>query len=195
MSVDHSSYRHIFVTGAAIEVWYAAGVEVCAAGVQATVTINTTRLIPFIATGANRKIDRLGSAVAGNAGAGNFRVGIYNNTSISFLYPSTLVVDSGDLPTTALGVVAATVNITLVAGQLYWAAHTTSRASQFRSINADQLLNILGVSPTLPNDFNLGIINPVVYGPFPATFPAPGTPGVGVLSVAPVPLVAFRFAP
>jgi hypothetical protein len=194
MSVDHSSYRHVF-SGGVVDVWYAAGVEVCASGNQASVTIDTIRIIPFIGTGTNRKIDRLGAAIAGNAGAGNFRVAIYDNTGINFLYPNNLIIDSGNLPTTALGVIAANVNVTLTAGQLYWAAHITSRASVFRCVNVDQLLNILGISPTLPNDFNLGLRYPTPFAAFPNPFFPPATPGMSILSTVPIPMMAFRFAP
>lgn len=194
MSVDHSSYRHVF-NGGVVEVWYVAGVEVCADGLQAACSINIMRLIPFIATGLDRRLDRIGSSVAANAGAGNFRVGIYTNVGINFLYPEHLVVDSGDLTTTLIGIQAATINTVLVAGQLYWMAHVTSRAATFRVVNPDQLLNILGVSPTLPNDFNLGLSLPFTYGPLPDPFPVTTTPGLAVLSNPPIPAVAFRFTP
>lgn len=194
MSVDHSSYRHVFA-GGVVEVWYVAGVEVCASGLQTACSINIMRVIPFIATGSDRRLDRIGAAVAANAGPGNFRVGIYTNTGINFLYPDQLVVDSGDLVTTSIGIKSANINTILIAGQLYWAAHITSRAATFRCVNPDQLLNILGVNPTLPNDFNLGLSLPMAFGPLPSPFPVTTTPGLVVLDAPPIPAVAFRFTP
>ncbi len=126
-------------------------------------------------SGRGGLIDRIGLKVTvAGAGGKKARVGIYNITSESNLYPNALLLDSGELAVDAVAVVEAVVSFVIPADQFLWVAYLTNgtptvqggacRPVMFWDSNYTEVLR-LQVSQA--------------YGALPATFPAAATMSAG----------------
>lgn len=121
------------------------------------------------------------AVVAGAVG----RVGIYRNTNDGTIYPSSLVVDSGEVALATAVVRSVGVDVRLSPG-LYWLASVCGVAAPtLRIINQLGLAPLCGLSAAFVHQFGRRIAFP--YAALPAAFPAlagfdttQGAPAVGV---------------
>jgi hypothetical protein len=137
-------------------------------------------------------LDRIAFEVTILAAGGVARAGIYNSTSRSNIYPTTLVVDGGEISTATTGVKIATISTSIVEGSLYWFAYLTGTlAATLRTCPSGTNLNsILGYPATLGGvgAFS-GLTVAQAYGAMPGTFP-----GGGVMATSAAPLLAVRYS-
>jgi len=90
---------------------------------QASISIDVDRLMamPFFVGGNDLNIDRIAFRVSTGGGAGSVaRVGIYDVTSDTDIYPANLIVDGGEQDTTSAAVKITTISETLSANTMYW---------------------------------------------------------------------------
>lgn len=139
---------------------------------------NTIEAMPFVTT-RELKVDQLAVWIelAGDSGA-LVRGAIYQATSGVNLWPSALVVDSGDLAADgAKGYVTKAVNVTLYPGVLYWFAFNCQTGNTAYPLapsvggSYTEPLVVFGTVATHWDDYE-GILLPFAYGAYPATFPA-----------------------
>lgn len=186
---DISSYRH--AGGSSIETWYWGNVIACTDGPGSkAITADTLYAVPFIAPSRGGTLDRIAVDVSVTGGGGvNMRLGIYNNTSNSNLYPSTLLLDAGAF-TTSLGVHALTISQALTAGSLYWLALQSDGAPSVVGMNEASASHILGASSALTATVMATYLTVAdAYGALPGTFPASGAHATGTF-----PGIAVRFS-
>ena len=141
---SYEDFRH--AGGSSTECWDCGGLGSATALTTSAPAANTLRALPFTAPARGGTLDRIGIYVTTLAAATNARVGIYTSTSDANLYPATLVVDSGALSTATTGLKAATINVALTPGALYWLAHVGDGAPTLRSPAVGNLFPILGLS-------------------------------------------------
>jgi hypothetical protein len=176
---------------------------VTAAGTGSSGMVNgQIRVWPFI-VGRTGDIDTIQFDVIGTSGTtARARVAIYENASRTRLYPTTRVVESGEIDVSgSAGLKTASVSATLTRGSLYWAAyHTNSStpvirtcavASQFSFCDTDA--SSAGAKLQIFNCFTFD----KAYAAFPTTFYASGTGTGGASAVAAsliVPFIAIHYA-
>ncbi len=124
-------------------------------------------------------------------GAGSAaRVGIYKNTAGGILYPSSLVLDSGEFDTTSTGVKSASGLSVPVAPGLYWLAYLCrATAPGIRAVAIPGLGHMLGLPSTMGANLNQVAAVGLAYQALPASYPAGAT-----LFNADAPLVAVHYA-
>jgi hypothetical protein len=138
--------------------------------------IGTLIAIPFI-VGFRATLDQLNFNVTVAGGAGSVaRVGIYRSTSRVNVYPSSLVVDAGQVDTNAIGYKANAAVATLRPG-LYWAAYLAGVAAPTVHIVANSAANphaspLLGWTAANPPVANGSLRVAQAYGALPDPFPA-----------------------
>jgi len=185
---DPGQQVHIGTTP--FELWYPAGLPVYGSwGSLGSSLVTLGRLygMPF-SRPRGRVIDRIGFRVTTAAGAGGVaRCGIYQATSATNIYPSALVLDSGELVTTSTGVKSASVNQNLDPDVLYWFALLFGVAAPQVS-EVDSGLRVLGLSSALVTPAQ-SLFVAQAYGALPATFPAGATLEAGTDFI-----VAARFS-
>lgn len=172
---DFDALRHVS-GGGGLVCQYAAGVVNGTALTTGSPTNNNLRALPFVSPRGGT-IDRIGIRVTTGGGAGSVaRIGLYRPTSRSNLYPSALVVASGELDTNVTGLVSVAVSVPVREGDILWAAHLSGVAAATLRIPA-----VAGLAPVFgsPDDpggtVNIGITVALAYGALPATFTAGGT--------------------
>jgi hypothetical protein len=158
--------------GGGLAIWYALGSNNNSSLTTGAVVANTLYAIPFVAPfrAGPPTLDRLAFNVT-TLLAGNGRAGIYNSTSVTNLYPSSLVIDGGSIATGTTGVKAATISQALTPGKLYWAVFVADVAATLRTHQAGTVGGILGFDSTLPNGGNRGISVAFTFAALPGTFP------------------------
>lgn len=168
------SFRHVS-GGGGISAYYCAGVE---GGYfissSPTPSANVLRAFPLIAPPRASTLDRIAVNVTSLA-AGNCRLGIYEATSDTNLYPNALLVDSGALSTGTTGVKEATIDVDLEPGALYWVAHVGDAVPTFRGQWISGAMQIFGVSSGLGTSPQVGLSVSYTYGALPSTFPGSAT--------------------
>lgn len=207
-SRDWTSFRHL--GGAGTSVLYPAGAN----GGTAMTAIAWTSLSgslytwPFIAPARGPIIDvvQIDVTTAGVGGTIFARVGIYTNIisgsleNGEVLFPGSLLVDSGDVSSSATGVKSLTTgSINLDPGSLYWIAFTatqpTTTIHQFRSIPIAAMHPVLGWDNTFGTAATLGFSQSFAYGPLPVSFATGSAAGKFTsVQMASIPCVALRFA-
>ena len=101
------------------------------------------------------------------------RVGIYRNTADGTIYPSSLVVESGEVALATAVVRSASVSAPLSPG-LYWLAVLCGTAAPtLRAIGAGAMRPLCGLSSALAIQFYYTVAN--AYAALPATFPESAT--------------------
>lgn len=179
------------------------GAQVAAATGTSAFTNGEIRVWPFI-VGRSGTCDLIEFEVVGSGGTtARSRVAIYENASRTRLYPTTLVVETGEIDTSGApaSLKATTVSAALVAGTLYWAAYATNSGtpvlrtlaagSQFAFVDTNAAAG--GAKMQIFNGFTFN----KAYAAFPATFHAAGTGTAGTSAVALsgiVPLVSIHFS-
>lgn len=134
---DASAYHR---TGGTI--WYSSNTYSSSSTTTQTATANVLRAFPFI-IGNGFTADRIQFETTSTVNS-LCNVGIYN--SDSNLYPSTLLVDSGQKNSTLAGLYTTTISTTLSSNTLYWLAYNCNATPVFRAILIDDIPNILGWS-------------------------------------------------
>ena len=171
--------------GATEDRWYVAGMVNATVLTTGAPTANFLRALPLITGRAT--LDRIAINVTA-AAAGSARLGIYNDGGN--LYPSSLVLDAGEVSTGTTGVKALTIiNQTLAPG-LYWLVLVSNAASTIRALALGGCMAILGLDATLGTAPGVGWSATFTYAALPASFPA----GASVLAATPVPAVFVRAA-
>ena len=162
-----------------------------------TLSAATLYAIPFWASRGGTA-DQI-TAIVTNAGIGGdtCRFGIYNNTSASVLYPSTIVVDSGVVATNSTGAKAVGISQALTAGNLYWLVLTYNQAgAQFGGFavggGAYSAFPALGWTAANPPVAQYGWSIAQAYGALPATFP--GNVGTATPMTDNLPALFLRFS-
>jgi hypothetical protein len=104
--------------------------------------------------------------------AGKVHFGIFADSGV--VYPSSLLLDSGEFDTGTTGVKTATINLTLNPG-LYWAVIVGNAAPTLRALATGGAAAILGLDSGLGTASGLGYTVAFTYAALPATFPAGAT--------------------
>lgn len=129
--------------------------------------------IPFIVS-QNFTVSTMFVNATSGSGGQNFRLGIYNNTSSSVLYPSTRVYDTGTL-TTVVGssnIMKTGVNTQLTTN-LYWLVFLSQNSSYaITSFTSSSAYTILGYDAMFGGGTALAL--PYSYGALPINFPVGG---------------------
>lgn len=160
-------------------VYYAAG---HIGGVLSNTAFSTGVLhaLPFL-SGRGGTLDRLAFFVSTGGGGGSVaRAGIYNNTSDTNLYPSSLVVDGGEFVTTTTGLKAATISQALAPNSLYWFVYICGTAAPtIASLPTAAQIPILGLpASSFAIDSGEWTVSQT-YGALPGTFPGGATSATG----------------
>lgn len=170
------------------ELWHIPNLRRRASPTTTTHAVGTVRLYPFEAPRGGT-IDRLAIEVTAS-GAGRLgRLGVYAATSVTNIYPSALLYDSGSLDWSANSIKVYTPSIALTPRRLHWLAVETSVGTvTLRSFSAaagalgfltSGLLGANGITlarafAALPNPFTAGgalassLLPPVFYVRFSA---------------------------
>jgi hypothetical protein len=170
-----STYQQIGTTP--VECWYSNQVSAAPATVTtaASTPVDTLRAFPFFVSSAS-SLDRLAFVVSTLAAAGVGRVGIYTTTSTTNLYPSTLVIESGELSTASIGAKVATISANLQSGSLYYFVFLFGVAAPIlRAAQTYAVSGALGWPSSLVATPNIGFTTPLAYQALPTTFPAGAT--------------------
>jgi hypothetical protein len=111
--------------------------------------------------------------VAGSATA-NARLGIYESTSETNLYPGARVVDGGEVDCSSTGVKTATISTSLTAGKLYFLCVLFEEAFSILGTDGVGIPGVLGYdeNPNVGDQATVCIRATQAYGALPATFPA-----------------------
>lgn len=153
-----------------LEIWYS-GMVIQASYSSGAIPIDAIRGYPLV-VGRSGVIDRIAVEVTGNVATAVGRCGIYRATSIINLYPSSLVVESGELDVSSTGIKAVTVSAFLEAG-LYWMVFLGGVANgNMRRPAVSGEAPLLGAPTTLGANPNNRIEATFAYAALPSTFPA-----------------------
>jgi len=163
-----------------VERWYGAGI---AAGTDLgtfSTTVNVLRAIPFFAPRGGT-LDKLSFNVTASGSAGSkARVGIYRATSHTNLYPSSLVVDGGEIATITNGVKTSSISVALTPGELYYfAVLTGTSAPTLRAVTAPSAFPLLGIDTSMGTALGTFWTVSLAYAALPASFPGAATVGTG----------------
>lgn len=173
-----------------LEAWYSP--SLCAGnGTGATMANNILTAAPFVISRGST-VDRIGMEVVTGGTASVARIGIYNSTSPINLYPSSLVVDSGEMDTTTAGVKSASISQVLQPG-LYWLAHLSSAtaAATIRDASLANYYPIFGMTTAMPTQAEVGLTVSQTYGALPSSFTASATT---FSDTGTFPVIAVRFS-
>jgi hypothetical protein len=190
IAVDRSSFQYV---GAA-DKYYTANERGIAYVADVIVVASTLYVLPFICTRTGT-VERVALNVTTLGASSGARVGVYNNTSNTNLYPSSLIAasDGGELATTSTGFKINTIGspFTLTAGNLYWLAfNCKATAPRVSGVPAAGICQVLG---TVSDGVTIGCGWSVAstYGALPSNYPGSATylTPAGVL-----PAVYIRFA-
>jgi hypothetical protein len=129
---------------------------------------------PFVAPPRSAMIDRLAVYVTTGVASSTVRLGIYDATSESNLYPNNLLWDSGALATATTNAIAGgTPNLTLTPGRLYWAALNSSSNPTVRAVAVGGACPIFGIADALSaTALQICLSGTRTYAALPSTFTA-----------------------
>lgn len=186
-TADWSYFRNVGTAAGLGERWYPANLVNNVNPTTVNTAHDTLYAVPIVEARGGT-VDRIGFYMSALL-VGNARLGIYQATSATNLYPNTLVVDAG-AAALVNGLNSRNINQVLTAGTLYWLAMITSVDTNPAPPYA------LPLTGTLPQ---LGVSNAFVqwswcsvaqaYGALPANFPA----GAALLSTTPL-MIAVRYS-
>ncbi len=183
---EWSYFRNVGVTP--FESWYVAAQISVVSVTVGSPTANNMRAVPFM-SGRGGTLDRIGIEVT-TAVAGNIRIGIYDNTSDTYLYPNNLLVDSGDINTSTTGMKTAIINPTLNPNSLYWFVILNDAAPALRYITGGGCAMLLGVGPIINSTMYGHLMVSQIFGALPATF----TTGGGPTATGTAPAISCRYS-
>lgn len=189
-----SSFEFFKQTGVLpFEVWYVAGQATAQNLGTASAGVNVLRALPLVVpTGG--VVDQLVIHNTGTGPTSTARVGLYEATSQTNLYPGTLLFDSGVISLSVSGnkISAVSPTVTLEKGKLYWLCHVGGGSSEaLRSLSVGACYPIFGVTTAFTNTSPaVGLSVPFTFGPLPSSFPT----GATLLQGPPIPAIAARLA-
>jgi hypothetical protein len=170
---DAGYYRQVGT--ATFEAWYPIGqANANLTSTRALNAANTIYAIPHVNLRACT-IDRIAicTTVPSANNAQNCRLGIYQATSDTNLYPGTLILDAGTVNLSGSGALAININQVLAANTLYYFVVTTSQTdATLRCITNAGANMLLGIASTLPAATNGGFEAPSAFGALPGSYPA-----------------------
>lgn len=184
-------------TGTSPERWYYGGIVSCVApgfGTTAVLTAGTYYAMPFSAPRGGT-LDRIAIKVetAASTAGKKARLGIYESTSDTNLYPDALVVDAGEVAIDSTGIKTATINQALTANSLYWLVVLADEAVTLASLTVDSTLwPVLGGDNAFAGVHGVGWYKADTYSALDATFPASGS--ILDYSQSPLPAIGVRFS-
>lgn len=155
-------------TGTTRERWYTMPITGTALSTSGALTAGRIYTHPFLVP-KTITIDRLAVNVTTLVASGKCRLGIYNDSNGE---PGTLLLDAGEVDTSATGVKTLTVNQALTGGALYWLAILSNSATHIlRAAVVADVVNVLGLDNTLGTAGINGFYAAQSYGALPGTFP------------------------
>jgi hypothetical protein len=174
---DGDYIRHIGSTP--FECWYPLGYSLAEEVTTHTaVSLSSNALLAYpVVSPRSVSIDRLAFNVIGAGGSTSLaRVGIYQATSATNVYPSALIVDGGEQSCTGTGLKSTNVSVTLEPDILYWACYLEGGTSATHTVaRRTKTANILGLMTSTSQDDATGLSVAQTYGALPSTFPAGAT--------------------
>lgn len=152
---------------------------------------NVLYAAPFVAPPRAALLDRVGVYVTTGVAATSVRLGIYDATSETNLYPSALLWDSGVLSTVTTNAIASgNPSLALVPGRLYWAVLNSSGAPTLRSVAVGGAAPIFGFPDAISGTAaQICLSGSRAYAALPSTFTASIAAGT-----AGFPAVFLRFS-
>ena len=175
-------------TASPFERWYVAGMITQTYLTTGPIVANIMRAMPFI-SGRGGTLDRIAMNVSTGV-AGNARIGIYNSTSDTNLYPNALIVDSGVIDVTTAAVKSVIISTVLDPNKLYWFVVLSDVAPTLRGMNAGSVGTFMGITSAIGGTMDMYLNVGLTYGALPATFPAGGGMSAGGVS----PVIAVRYS-
>lgn len=183
---DFDWFRHAGVLP--YERWYAAGTADATALSSSSFPIDTLLAAPFVSRRGGA-IDKISIRDQGSDVGSVARIGIYENTSDTVIYPTDLVFESAEIDQSSGGVKTQALAVVLEPNVLYWFVHLGGAIEAFlRSIGTSSRFGVMGTDPTFPSAYSSALIVAQAYGPLPAVFPAGALP-----TTAFVPVIAVHF--
>lgn len=179
------AYQHSGTGGAGAVYYLANSVQNTALSTGAP-SANTMRAMPFIAPAPGATISEVAFNVT-TALSGNYRIGIYDNSSDGELYPNNLLFDSGSISTATTGVKTATPSLAISPGRLYWLVVLGDAAPTIRTLSVNNCGTILGYGTAMGTAGNVGISRAYTYGALPDPFGSGGS----YITAAPIPAIAY----
>lgn len=174
--------------GATLDRRYCAGQLTGTLATQA-LTANTIVALPYY-SGRGGTIDRLGVNVSTLGASSSIRCAIYNVTSDSNLYPSSLVIDGGAISSASTGVKEATISQALSADTLYWFCVNCNATAPTLSSQAQAgVMDFMGLSASYTQP-SVGWSVGLTFAAYPSTFTAGGT----VIQNTNCPLIGVRYS-
>ena len=187
--LDGIMFKHVGTTP--FEAFYAAGLMTSNSSLtSSTFGAGTLRAMPFLSTRGG-VIDRIMCRVVTGTPSAEFRMGIYQSTSQTNLYPNNLILDAGTFDASVSGTTRiGTIDVALQSNLLYWFVYVNGGTANpnIRDVDSDDAFNMLGVGTDFVSAYNsIGV--DLTYGTLPATFPTGGT-----LAALDRPMIAVRFS-
>ena len=163
---DTSYYRRI---GATRERWYTMPLTGTAISTF-TLTANRIYAHPFYVP-KTITLDRIAVNVTTLVASGKCRLGIYSDNNCE---PGTLLLDAGEVDTSATGVKSLTINQQLTENNLYWLVFVSNSATHVvRGAPVASILVVLGFDNNLGTAGVKAFYATQTYGALPSTFPTP----------------------
>lgn len=160
---------------------------------SAVCTNGNIQFLPYY-SGVGGIVDSVMFKLNTAVGASTCRIGIYDQINPTNILPGALIVDSGDIATTATGIKYVAVTPSRIpSGHIIYAAVMGSAAIQFATPNvAPGFGGPLGITTNLANNISITATN--LYGALPATAPIFGTNVIYQTTLPFLPLVAIRLS-
>lgn len=155
-------------------------------GGSATAGTGNIRSTPIV-FGRSGTVNRLGVVATSTVANAKGRIGLYEAGTTG--YPTTLIVESGELDVSSSGFKSTSgLSASVSGGKAYWLAWLGGTASgSMLAPSTNTVVSILGGQPqTTTNTIIVGITVAQSYGSMPGTFPASAT---GVVSAPQIPLM------
>lgn len=168
------------IKGATVNRFYGSGLSYDTNSTGST-GINTLRASPFRVLN-KLTLDTIQAEVSTAVGGSSFRIGIYADDGNC--YPGALVVDSGVLSGASLGVVPASINVTLQPG-LYWFVIVCDASITMRAWGSSTMPTIMGIISTMGSVTRQAFYTvSFTFAALPPTFPAGATINNSANSIA-----------
>jgi hypothetical protein len=137
-------------------------------------------------------IDTIAFEVTTNVATAVARCGIYKNTGGGVMYPSTLVVDSGEFDCGAAAGVKSTAGLSIaISPDIYWFVYKAGVATpNVRHLGVASHSHVMGFPSTMGANLNQRLLLNDPYAALQATFPAGGA----FSTAAPAVLVAVHYS-
>lgn len=186
---DLNWFRNVGTTGVLGERWYSSGHIQTNAYTATVLVANRLYALPYI-SGRGGVIDRIGANVTIAVAAAKLRIGIYRMVSETDIGPGMLIVDSGEIDASVLGVKTVNISVPLETGVLYWFAALSGHAITMRAGLPSSMMNIIANDNTFGTSPGQSIYAALTYAALPATFTTP----VVVQTTTPHPIVYVRYS-